>query len=346
MSSSQPDTIGAPTWTIETGKPATTQVPRFADADEACQWLTSVHSELRSALHRHGSLYLRGLPIADIDDFAKVRDALVPRRTPYREKATPRSSYGNDVYSSTDLPPNQPIRMHNENSYTLTFPGLLLFSCLTAPEEGGATPVADCREVLRRLPDDLVARMRSAGWLLTRTYSEHISLDWRTAFAADTREDVEKYCADNLVSCEWDASDGLRTRQLRPGIIRHPETGEEVWFNHMAFWNSWSLDEELRQTLLDEFGSDGLPFETALGDGAPLTREDIDTINAAYEGATLRETWQPGDVLLVDNVLCTHGRDPFRGDRRIVVAMGDPVELADCRPTVAPAPAPREDQHP
>ncbi|MFH8787799.1 TauD/TfdA family dioxygenase [Streptomyces roseoverticillatus] len=324
-------------WATETGKPATTRVPQFADAAEACAWLASVRSELRAALHRHGALYLRGLPVHDVDDFAKVRDVLIPQRTPYREKATPRSSYGNDVYSSTDLPPNQPIRMHNENSYTLTFPGLLLFACLTAPEEGGATPVADCREVLRRLPAGLVARMRAAGWVLSRTYSEHISLDWRTAFATESREDVEKYCADNLISCEWDSSGALRTRQLRPGIIRHPATGEEVWFNHMAFWNSWSLDEEIREALLDEFGPDGLPFETALGDGKPLTGEDIETINAAYEGATLRRTWRPGDVLLVDNVLATHGRDPFRGDRRIVVAMGDPVGLDACRPTVAAA---------
>ncbi|BDH12202.1 TauD/TfdA family dioxygenase [Streptomyces hygroscopicus] len=338
MSSSRSATAGPPAWTLEPGKPAMTHVPRFADAAEAGEWLTSVHAELRTALHRHGAVYLRGLPVRDVEDFAKVRDVLVPRRTPYREKATPRSSYGNDVYSSTDLPPNQPIRMHNENSYTLTFPGLLLFSCLTAPEEGGATPVADCREVLRRIPSPLVERMRSAGWLLTRNYSEHISLDWRTAFAADTREQAEKYCADNLISCEWDASDGLRTRQLRPGIIRHPQTGEEVWFNHMAFWNSWSLDEEIREALLDEFGPDGLPFETGLGDGVPLTRDELDTINAAYEGATVRETWQPGDVLLVDNVLATHGRDPFRGDRRIVVAMGEPVALAGCRPTVPPAP--------
>ncbi|MCB5908816.1 TauD/TfdA family dioxygenase [Streptomyces pinistramenti] len=337
MSSSRSVTADAPVWIHETGRPATAQVPRCADAAEAAAWLVSVQAELRTALHRYGALYLRGLPVEDVDDFAKIRDVLVPQRTPYREKATPRSSYGNDVFSSTDLPPNQPIRMHNENSYTLTFPGLLLFGCLTAPDEGGATPVADCREVLRLIPPALVARMRAAGWLLTRTYSEHISLDWRTAFAAESREQAERYCADNLISCEWDASDGLRTRQLRPGIIRHPSTGEEVWFNHMAFWSSWSLDEELREALLDEFGPDGLPFETGLGDGEPLTRDELDAVNAAYETATRRAPWRPGDVMLVDNVLTTHGRDPFRGDRRIVVAMGDPVDLADCRPTVSPA---------
>jgi hypothetical protein len=31
--------------------------------------------------------------------------------------------------------------------------------------------------------------------------------------------------------------------------------------------------------------------------------------------------WQRGDVMVVDNVLATHGREPFTGERRILVAM-------------------------
>ncbi|MEU1818958.1 TauD/TfdA family dioxygenase [Streptomyces roseifaciens] len=326
-----------PDWELSEGKPATTVVPRSGTIADACTWLASVAAELRARLHEHGALYLRGLPLTGVEDFAKVRDILLPRRTPYREKATPRSDFGDDVYSSTDLPPAQAIRMHNENSYTLTFPGLLMFACLTAPEEGGATPVADVREVLRRMPAGLVARMRSAGWVLNRHYSEHISASWQSAFATEDRADVEKYCTDNLIGWEWGDDGGLRTGQLRPGIVRHPGTGDEVWFNHLAFWSSWSLDDELRETLLDEFGASGLPFETGFGDGLPFTRRELDEINAAYEAATVRRTWRAGDLMLVDNILTSHGRDPFRGDRKIVVAMGEPVELAACSPTVAPA---------
>ncbi|MFI1973236.1 hypothetical protein BLA24_06075 [Streptomyces cinnamoneus] len=333
----EPPSTARPEWELAEGKPATMLVPRFDTITDACAWLASVESELRSALHEHGAVYLRGLPLTGVEDFARVRDVLLPRRTPYREKATPRSSFGNDVYSSTDLPPAQAIRMHNENSYTLTFPGLLMFACLTAPEEGGATPVADVREVLRRVPAELVARMRAMGWVLKRHYSEHISVSWQNAFATERHSDVEKYCADNLIGWEWSDDGDLKTSQLRPGIIRHPKTGAEVWFNHLAFWSSWSLDEELRETLVDEFGADGLPFETGFGDDLPFTRQELDSINAAYEAATVRRAWQVGDLMLVDNILTSHGRDPFRGDRKIVVAMGDPVELIDCLPTVAPA---------
>ncbi|MFD8756069.1 TauD/TfdA family dioxygenase [Kitasatospora sp. NPDC059577] len=325
-----------PTWELNPGRPALAHAPRTADIGEACEWLRENEAELTAGLHRHGTIFLRGLPVASTEDVAAVRDVLIPERTPYREKATPRSDYGNGVFSSTDLPPAQSIRMHNENSYTLTFPGRLLFACLTAPEEGGATPTADCRQVLDHLPAHLVERGRTTGWTLTRNYSDYVSLGWRTAFATEDRAEVEAYCRENGITCEWRPDGNLRTSQLRPATIHHPGTGEEVWFNHLAFWNEWSLDPDIREAMTDEFGPDGLPFNTGFGDAEPLGRADVDALNEAYHAATVRERWQVGDVMLVDNVLCAHGRDPYRGDRRIAVSMGQPVEVLDCRPSVRP----------
>jgi hypothetical protein len=204
-----------------------------------------------------------------------MRDELIPERTPYREKTTPRTDFGLGVYSSTDLPPSQAIRMHNENSYTLTFPGLLLFGCMTAPAEGGTTPVADCRRVLSAMPSRLAEKMRESGWRLNRSFSEYVSTSWQTAFATDNPVDVARYCDTNLIAHSWRDDGTLRTSQVRPGIIRHPVSGGEVWFNHLLFWNEWALDEEVREALVDEFGRDGLPFSTEFGDGSPLTRDDL-----------------------------------------------------------------------
>ncbi|MFJ9770761.1 TauD/TfdA family dioxygenase [Kitasatospora sp. NPDC101157] len=321
-------------WIGEPGAPHTAVIDGLPDAGAAARWLRAHRGELRAALDRHGALHLRGLPVRDVADFTRVRDALFAERAAYQEKATPRSDFGDDVFSSTDLPPAQAIRMHNENSYTLTFPGLLLFGCLVAPEEGGATPVADVRRVLAHLPAELVERYRRHGWRLTRSYGEHLSLGWRTTFGTDSRAEVERYCADHAIEAAWGEDGVLRTSQLRSATIHHPRTGEELWFNHLAFWNEWSLDPAIRDVMVDELGPDGLPFNTALGDGTPLTPEETAVLNEAYERATVRRRWQPGDLLLVDNLLAAHGRDPFRGDRRIVVAMGEAVALADCAPTL------------
>lgn len=304
----------------------------------AREWLTANRNTLHEALLRHGSLLIRGLPVNGTADFAVARDILIEERASYREKATPRSDHGDDVFSSTDMPAMQEIRLHNENSYTLEFPGLLLFGCLTPPAGGGATPVADSRAVLAGLSGDVAERFRAGGWVLRRTFHPHVSLPWSTAFGTDDPAAVQEYCEQNLIAYRWQADDGLLTSQRRPATIHHPVTGEEVWFNHIAFWNEYSLDPDVREVLVSSYGEDNLPFQTRHGDGGRIEPEVIAEINAAYDQARRRIDWQRGDLMLVDNILASHGREPFRGDRRIVVAMGRPTRMLDCSPSVPPAP--------
>lgn len=323
--------------TIVSGKPVMVTSPSLPDMIAARDWLAAHRDALRSLLLVHGHFFLRGLPVASSEDFAVVRDVLLAERAQYKEKATPRSSYGNDIFSSTDLPSIHAIRLHNENSYTLDFPGVLAFACIEAPSSGGATTIADVRRVLAAIPPALVARFREHGWLLARNYNKHISLSWATAFGTDDRARVEAYGAQQLVAIRWKEDDCLATTQRRPAIVAHPVTGEEVWFNHVAFWNSASLDDDVREVLVDTYGAEGLPFETYLGDGQALTHEEVRQLNEAYDFATCREAWRPGDVMVIDNILCAHGRDAFEGPRRVLVAMGEPVSLLDCRPSPPPS---------
>lgn len=319
----------------EPGKTPLLRVAPMRDITDAVQWMVDTLPAIRAELLHSGCLLIRGLPVASTADFATIRDILLAQPAGYREKATPRSDYGHGVFSSTDLPATQPIRLHNENSYTLEFPGLLLFGCLVAPDEGGATTVGDMRMALRLLPPALRERFTEMGWLLVRNYSEMAGLPWRTSFATDDRTVVEAYCRDNMVSYEWLPDGSLRTRQRRSAVISHPVTGERVWFNHIAFWNKWTLDAEIREILLDTFGEDGLPFGTYYGDGTALREQDAAALNHSYDQVTMRESWRPGDLMLVDNILCAHGRESFRGNRKIVVSMGDPVALDGCSPATA-----------
>jgi alpha-ketoglutarate-dependent taurine dioxygenase len=326
----------------EPGKPAVVAVPPLSTVDDGVRWVESNHAAVRAELLHRGALLIRGLPVATVADFGHLRDVLLPRPAAYKEKATPRTEFAPGVFSSTNLPAAQPIRLHNENSYTLSFPGTLLFGCIAAPEEGGATIVGDMREALTLIPPAVRDRFERTGWLLLRNFSELAGLPWQTSFGTEDRARVEEYCRNNLIGHDWLADGSLRTRQRRAAVITHPVTGDRVWFNHVALWNRWSLDPDVREVLLDTYGDEGLPFDTCAGDGTPLCEADTAALNEAYDRVTVRESWQPGDLLLVDNIRCAHGREAYRGERTILVGMGDPVELAACRPVPEPAATPVE----
>ncbi|HEX2810501.1 MAG TPA: TauD/TfdA family dioxygenase, partial [Kineosporiaceae bacterium] len=231
-------------------------------------------------------------------------------------------------------PQNQPMCMHHELSYTLEFPGLMLFACLGAPTDGGATGVADASTMLGALPTDLVERFEREGWLLTRSYNDEIGASVGEAFGTEDPRDVERYCRANAIEFEWQADGGLRTRQRRSAVVRHPITGQRCWFNQIAFLNEWTIAAEVREFLVDVYGADGLPFNTRFGNGDPIGEDVVEVLNATYEANTAREPWQAGDLMLVDNIRTAHSREAFEGPREVLVAMGDAVHLADCSPTI------------
>jgi alpha-ketoglutarate-dependent taurine dioxygenase len=228
--------------------------------------------------------------------------------------------------------------MHHELSYTLEFPGLMLFACLEAPTDGGATAVADSSTVLGALPTELVTRFEREGWLLTRSYNDEIGASVADAFGTDDRGAVERYCRAHAIELEWQPDGGLRTRQRRSAVVRHPVTGDRCWFNQVAFLNEWTMAPEVREYLVDVYGADGLPFNTRFGDGDPIGEDVVQLLNDVYDANTAREPWQAGDLLLVDNVRTAHSREPYEGQREVLVAMADPVRLADCSPTVEVTP--------
>ncbi|TMH82674.1 MAG: TauD/TfdA family dioxygenase [Betaproteobacteria bacterium] len=312
------------------GKPLLLRVEAPGDAPG---WAAEHRDALRAVIAEHGSLLIRGLRLRDAAETEAVFRRLGSLMSE-KEAFAPRHRYSDGVYSSSKWPPNQPMCMHHELSYTLDFPGLMLFACLVAPADGGATPVADSATVLRKLPAELVERFERAGWLLVRTYNAEIGASVAEAFGTDDRRACESYCRANAIKFEWQPDGGLRTWQRRSAVVRHPLTGQRCWFNQIAFLNEWTIDPEVREYLVDVYGEDGLPFNTRFGNGDPIDADVVQLINEVYEANTAREPWQAGDLMLVDNVRTAHGRERFEGPREVLVAMADAVHLADCSPTI------------
>jgi alpha-ketoglutarate-dependent taurine dioxygenase len=292
-------------------------------------WLNQHKDTVDDMARRHGAVLFRGFGVDTPAAFRAFMEALSTDVLDYGERSSPRHEVTEGVYTSTDHPSDQHIALHNEQSYTLDWPLRIVFCCEREATRGGRTPLADSRRVLARLSPGTVERFRERGVRYVRNYLPGISLTWQEAFQTDRREEAEAYCADQGISWTWVEGDQLRTWQTRPALHRHPVTGEETWFNHALFFHNSSLPKEVGDGLLTALGEENLPYHTYYGDGQRIEDEVVEEIRAAYTAETVGFDWRQGDVLVVENMLAAHAREPFEGPRRILAAMADPRSAAD-----------------
>jgi alpha-ketoglutarate-dependent taurine dioxygenase len=301
-------------------------LPAVSDLEPIC-WAALQRPFIQSLLLRHGGLLFRNFPIHSASEFQQFVTAVSGEPLAYKEQTSPRSRVHGNIYTSTEYPPEHAIFLHNENSYSSTWPLKIMFFCVTAPQEEGETPIADVRRVLQRIPGEIRRRFEQHGWMLVRNFGTGYGLPWQTAFQTQDREEVDRQCSANRIQAEWLSGDRLRIRQRRPAVRKHPLTGEEVWFNHATFFHVSTLAPEVRAGLQAELAEEDLPYNTYYGDGSRIEPEVLDLLCEAYERETIKFPWQKHDLLLLDNMLAAHGRSPFRGPRQIVVGMSEPYSV-------------------
>jgi alpha-ketoglutarate-dependent taurine dioxygenase len=285
-------------------------------------WGREHRAWLDEKLLRHGGVLLRGFTVA-LEEFEELLRATVggEELLEYTYRSTPRRQVAGNLLTSTEYPADQSIPMHNEESYTRSWPLRIGFLCVKAAAEGGETPIADSRRVLAAIPAEVREELARRRVMYVRNFGEHLDLPWQEVFQTSDRAEVERFCREADIEYEWRGESGLRTRQVCQAVARHPELGDEVWFNQAHLFHVSSLPAEVRDYLLAEFGEEGLPRHARFGDGGAIPAEALESIRAAYRAAEVAFPWREGDVLLLDNMLCAHGRRPFVGPRRIVVGM-------------------------
>jgi TfdA family taurine catabolism dioxygenase TauD len=74
---------------------------------------------------------------------------------------------------------------------------------------------------------------------------------------------------------------------------------------------------------MGSFVEEDLPNNTYYGDGCRIEEEIIERLRDAYLKEKVRFGWKEGDILMLDNMSVAHGREPYIGDRRVVVAMAE-----------------------
>ncbi|MET8682893.1 TauD/TfdA family dioxygenase [Streptomyces sp. NPDC004732] len=267
------------------------------------------------------ALVFRGFGTSQ-EQVGSALDLLLPNRLAYVHGNSPRTKVGSNVYTSTEYPAEFTISMHNELSYARRWPSRLAFYCERSPETGGATPVVDGTLWLSSLDEDVRAAF-SKGIRYTQNLQSGAGFgkSWQDTFETSDKDEVAAHLADADVSWEWKADDSLRITQLRPATVRHPVTGDEVWFNQFDQWHLAGLDADTATMLAELMTEDELPQSVTFADGTPIPDEYVAHVRDNGLAAAVDVDWYEGDLLLIDNVAVAHGRRPYTGPRRVLVAM-------------------------
>jgi len=325
--------------------------PSGADRDGLCQWLRANRDWVQEQLAQHGALRFRGFAIREPIEFEAVAAAVDPELKNQYLGTSPRDALSDYVFNASELPDYFPIAQHCEMSFCATPPRLVFFSCLEEPAEGsGETPLCDFRAVWRDLDSDVRARFEAGGIRIVRNYTAPggsrdddptMLKPWPEMFQTTDRAEVERQCREEGFTPTWLAGDGLRLESTQPVTREHPVTGETVWFNHLTTFHVSNaageyariaafrpserhraihqMARDLEKRLRDQ-PSDERSMHSTYLDGSEFPDSDVEAVREAVWRNMVIEPWRLGDVVAIDNRSVSHGRMPYEGARRVVVA--------------------------
>ncbi|RLJ72740.1 TauD/TfdA family dioxygenase [Pedobacter alluvionis] len=289
------------------------------------QYLEKEKGNLYQMLLKHGGILFRGFDINDKEEFLKVKEICAGASNfDYVDGNSPRTKLSDNVYTSTEYPKEYRISLHNEMSYSNKWPGLIFFFCKTPAEEGGETPVLDCRSILKTLDQDMVKAFEEYGVKYTRCLNGAVGAgkSWMDTFETHDKSVVEDYCKANDIQFKWDG-DFLCLSQLGAGVEVHPLTKEKVWFNQANQFHPSNLPEDIYRALKMMYSKNKhkYPQYAYFGNDEEIPEQYLSEITEQHFEQAFMFKWEKGDVLMLDNMLMAHGRMPFKGDRKIYVSM-------------------------
>jgi alpha-ketoglutarate-dependent taurine dioxygenase len=302
-------------------------LPGVITPDGSRDLLSIVRAErdqVRKLMQQHGAILFRGYDVTTPQQFGDICAALTNELLDYTERSTPRNQVEGKVYTSTEYPPEAHIPLHCEMAYTTKWPRILWMYSHLAAEEGGETPIADARKVYETISPATRQRfLDKNGVMYVRNFRKGIDLPWQEVYDVSTEAELEAYCKKHDIAFEWRDGGVLRTKAIAQAIARHPETGELAWFNQAHLFHVSSVEPTIRKILVAKFKEDGLPRNSYYGDGTPIEDGVLEEIRGAYAKTEVAFPWQRGDVIMIDNMLVSHGRRPFKGPRKTLVAMAE-----------------------
>jgi len=285
-------------------------------------WAGAHRDDIFQMLYRNGAVLFRGFGLTSPSEFEEVAVAICPDLfSEYGD--LPKEPTARRIYQSTPYPNDKAILFHNESSHLPQWPMKQFFFCVIASETGGETPVLDCRRVIEEMDPDVLATFESRGLRYTRTFAEGLDVSWQDFFKTDSKDDIERLCTGAGMTCEWTDKGYLRISNQATAVSVHPVTGDRVFFNQVQLHHVSCLDAPTRASLLALFDRADLPRNVYYGDGRDIPDDVMAYVGRLFDELMVPVAWEPGDILMLDNMLVSHGRLPFTGRRKVCVAMAE-----------------------
>lgn len=293
-----------------------------ADDVDLVEWAANNRAFVHENLLQHGALLFRGFAVDSVPEFEKFASAVCDEL--FGEYGDlPREQKGGKVYGSTPYPADETILFHNESSHMHRWPMFIWFYCVKAAEKGGESPILDCRRVYHLLDPTIRDRFEQKGLMYLRNFTDGLDVSWQNFFHTSDKGEVEKYCRAAGIDFEWKADNGLRTRQHCDAVVLHPQTGEKVFFNQVQLHHISCLAPGVRESLLSMMPEADLPRNVYYGDGSPIEDSVMEYLGKLYRENCVAFRWQEHDIAMLNNMMVAHSRNPFVGERKIVVALGN-----------------------
>lgn len=315
-------------------------------------WLKNNKTQFDKQFYDAGAVLFRGFDIDSPSDFEALALNVDSRLKDDYYGTSPRNIVKGTkyIYTASELPGFYPIMQHCEMSYVKHPPITLFFYCHIEPEYGGETPICNFRKVYQQLDFRIRNEFDTKGLITVRNYSGLNSQSkfnlfelkkWNEIFNTTEKTEVEKQCKEQEIDYEWLNNGNLRLTHKTPATIKHPVTGETVWFNHTQVFHPAAAPVEYNyihktqhrtktlfwklftNVMVKMKGLTTTPIDQSMnvlfGDGTPIPDSYVQHIEDIIWKNLVIIPWKKKDVIAIDNFSTSHGRLPYEGQRQILV---------------------------
>ncbi|XP_071713840.1 clavaminate synthase-like protein At3g21360 [Rutidosis leptorrhynchoides] len=303
--------------------PNTNIYSNLTEEEKVCSFKEAIKAEkqwLESLVDKCGVILFRGFPVKSPSDFNDVVEAFEFPELEYVSGLATRTKVVGRVYTANECPPEIRVPFHHEMAYIRDSPSKLFFFCELEPGKGGQTPIVLSHIVYDKMKEkypEFVADLEEHGVKIIVIMKDDNDLSnvggrgWKSAYMTNDKNVAEERAAKQDAKLEWMEGNAVKFSTGPLPAFRFDKNNQrKTWFNNIAFTktgppNGRNADD---YTYI-ELGYDAVVPDEAQKECLKIMDEECVVI-----------PWKNGDVMLVNNLMVLHSRQPLLKPPRRVLA--------------------------